>query len=160
MSVEATLGLLPDALVLALRAAAPAELRRFAAACAALAVSETRLDEPGAIEGLSLARLLAAGTDPEDARMSVARAALREDVRRLDDVQFTVREQAEAEQRFETPEAQAEYETAFNRARAANAVLNALHTDPLSAAAETAYEVIAGIGLPEGRVLPCLGIPL
>lgn len=157
MSIEATLGLLPFAVVEALRTASGLELRRFAAACAGLAIAETRLDEPAALDGLALARVIAAGSEPERARLAGACATLREAVRRLDDAQFSIREQAEAEQRFEMPEAQSEYEAAFNRARAANAVLNALHADSLEAAAETAYEVIAGIGLPTERVLSCMG---
>ena len=153
MSTEGRLSSLGEKLAAALRAGSPEAMRRFAAACARLTATEVGLDTPAVGDALAAADWLAGGGDALADRVQSARDAVAAVVKRLDEEGFRIHQHAEEMDAFDTDAFRAEYGAAFNRARAANAVLTALLPDAREAAAETAYEANVGADIAEDRLL-------
>lgn len=127
--------LLDEAVASFVKAATDAARRRFARACAQLAVEHAFAGDTSNDKAV-LRQALATPPPAPDAANTVE-----EIVDRLDELGFDLNDKAEAGK-----VSQAEYIAMYNKARAANAVWYVLHADPFVAAAESAYEAGAVVG--------------
>ncbi len=160
MSSPPRLRSLPPDLQSRLVAASEIELRRFAADCAALGLDAAALDDAAVRAAATLSLDWSRGCPPASLLLTGTKEALAGTVARLDEVGFDLYDAADSAGELKSDSFQRAYRVAFNRARAANAVLAALQADPLAAAAEAAYELIAGMEIENARVIALLAPPV
>ena len=132
--------LLDDAVQTFVQSATDDARRKFARACAQLALERAFAGDASNDKAVLRQALATKPPAPDVA------AAVEKIVDKLDELGFDLNDKAEAGKAT-----QAEYLAAYNKARAANAVWYVLHADPLVAASECAYE--AGIAVGEQAIV-------
>jgi hypothetical protein len=132
---DVRLNMLDDSIATFVRGATDDARRKFARAVAQLALERAFAGDTSNEKSVLRQALATKPPAPDVA------AAVEKIVDKLDEAGFDLSEKCDRGNAT-----QQEYQAAFAKARAANAVWYALHADPLVAASETAYEAVAAVG--------------